>query len=108
MSNAKDIWRDLYEPPLVETAGPGDRRSVGRAASTLLGRAVTLGERSAPVRHVLSHQVIHARFWQAELPVRSTVPKGWVVACEADLAKHAVPRLIERYLQQHFGQDLFS
>jgi A/G-specific adenine glycosylase len=104
----KDIWRDLYQPPLIETTGPGDRRSVGKAADQLLGGPITLGERSAPVRHVLSHQVIHARFWQAEPPARRSLPDGWVVVKESDLARYAVPRLIERYLQAHFAQDLFS
>jgi A/G-specific adenine glycosylase len=104
----KDIWQDLYEPPLVETTGTGNRRTVGVAAAALFGRPVVLGERSGQLRHVLSHQVILARFWDVELPPRARLPEGWLLAGRADMDRYAVPRLIERFLEQHFATDLFT
>jgi A/G-specific adenine glycosylase len=104
----KDIWQDLYEPPVVETPGPGNRRTVGAAAAALFGRPVVLGERSGQLRHVLSHQIILARFWEVELSSGASLPEGWVLAERTDLDRYAVPRLIERFLEKHFAEDLFS
>lgn len=100
----RDIWRDLYQPPLVETSGPSTRTAVAAAAQQAFGRAFTLGAPSGPVKHVLSHQVIHARFWPVERFGTGRLPNGWVKVDRAGLRTHAVPRLIDRFLEQYFAQ----
>ncbi len=98
----RDIWRDLYQLPLVETAGPSTRKAVTAAAADLIGRPVELGSPSVPVKHVLSHQVIHARFWPVKSPGSGRLPTGWVKVDRAGLRTHAVPRLVDRYLEAYF------
>ncbi len=104
----KDIWRDLYQPPLIETSGIGTKAQVARSAEALLGYQPELEALAGPVRHVLSHQVIHARFWTVSVPKRSTIPEGWVLIGPKELKGHAVPRLIERFLEDQGAPDLFS
>jgi hypothetical protein len=43
-----------------------------------------------------------------ELPSGASLPEGWVLAERTDLDRYAVPRLIERFLEKHFAEDLFS
>ncbi|MCC7502023.1 MAG: A/G-specific adenine glycosylase [Flavobacteriales bacterium] len=104
----KDIWRDLYQPPLIETDGAGNKAQVSRSAKDLLGYQPELVALAGPVRHVLSHQVIQARFWNVVDPRRSTMPEGWFLVGPTELKDHAVPRLIERFLESEHGEDLFS
>jgi A/G-specific adenine glycosylase len=99
----RDIWRDLYQPPLVEAAGPVTKRLVAARAAELLGRKVVLSDPSGPVKHVLSHQVIHASFWPVKGPVPRKLPAGWLLVDRAGLEAHAVPRLIDRYLDSYFA-----
>jgi A/G-specific adenine glycosylase len=100
----RDIWRDLYQPPLVETTGPSTRKAVAAAAAKAFGRPFELGMPSEPVKHVLSHQVIHARFWPVKRSGTGRLPTGWMKVDRAGLRTHAVPRLIDRFLQHHFAQ----
>ncbi|MBK9288070.1 MAG: A/G-specific adenine glycosylase [Flavobacteriales bacterium] len=104
----KDIWRDLYQPPLVETTSAATKAQVARRATDLLGYQPILEALAGPVRHVLSHQVIHARFWTVLGSELIAVPEGWVLVGPTELKDHAVPRLIERFLEVPDGPDLFS
>lgn len=65
----KDIWRNLYEFPLVETAGPVEE--VGHLIKGLsfihAENPVTLAGRTRVFKQTLSHQVIHATFWILQL-----------------------------------------
>ena len=103
----KDIWRDLWQPPLIETAGAGTKAQVARSAKDLFGIQPGLEARAGPVRHVLSHQVIHARFWTVLGSEHIAVPGTWVLVGPAELKEHAVPRLIERFLESDERSDLF-
>jgi len=104
----KDIWRDLYEPPLIETPGPATRKAIAQAAAELVGGPVALGRNAGPVKHVLSHQVIHARFWTVEHAGPERLPPGWIRVDRTALGRHAVPRLIERYLESLADTGLFG
>ena len=67
----KDIWRDLYEFPLVETEAPCDWEQVSAApeARALPGidNARVWLYNEEQVVHKLSHQHIYTRFWIVEL-----------------------------------------
>ena len=99
-----DIWKNLFELPLVETAGPVSEEAFRQLAEV---RALFAGdERSAlrlvcgNVKHVLSHRVIHADFYEAVLPEESASFSAYLRVRREDLGEYAVPRLIEAFLEK--------
>lgn len=95
----KDIWLGLFEPPLIESEKPLTRTAFGRTLERELGAGWTVTARSEEQKHVLSHQVIHAVFWELRPPKGFAPPPGWQLVPSAGVAELAVPRLIERWLR---------
>ena len=93
----RDIWRGLYEFPLVETPAAADfaelvctdafREAVGDARWHLM-RSVGM-----PL-HRLSHQTLHATFHRLTIDSAGAFPS----VPTSGLGTYAVPRLLERYL----------
>lgn len=79
-----DIWRGLYELPMKEVA------------------ADDAEEDSLPVkrvRHVLSHQVIHASLYRQKHDAPLPPHKDWLVVPWGELDKYALPRLVQILLE---------
>ena len=83
-----DIWQGLWEPLLVED-GP---------MPTLDGQ-VSL--RRQGVRHVLTHQVLTADFYVANLNSRPQLPEGYLWTDEQKLDNYALPRLVELLFERY-------
>src|SRR3546814_6841642 len=67
---AGDIWQSLYEFPLVETGTPVETSGLFLLEDfrkILNDRHFLVSSVSETVKHVLSHQVILARFWELEI-----------------------------------------
>lgn len=96
----KDIWQGLYELPLLESPGPLTRRSLKAALDHAFGSGWTIGDEEMEQRHVLSHQVIHAVFWQVEPPPQAALPVEWKRVGRRKLGQLAVPRVIERWMEE--------
>lgn len=101
---ANDIWRNLYEFPLIETDTPIDSDALfllPEFAEWLEEMPEYLYKGAVGgIKHVLSHRVLHATFH--ELVVQGDFPKrdGYVAVAFADLDRYALPRLIERYMEK--------
>jgi A/G-specific adenine glycosylase len=97
-----DIWQGLWELPQVETDAPLGPRSFHKLAALLptgrQGGQWKLLEQLGPVKHVLSHQHLIARFWRVRAPQDLIPPPEWRLVTMHDLAGMAIPRLMERYL----------
>lgn len=91
----KDIWQGLWELPLVESEGPLTRKRL----LAQLGQGWRVLSRSEVMKHVLSHQVIHAVFWEV-VPPKGHTPTEWTAVSDHSLRERAVPRLIERWLEK--------
>ena len=76
-----DIWQGLYEPWLVDTVPAG---------------AVLIKQN---VKHVLTHRILLADFYLLEVSEKPSLPPDYIWIPEADLDSYAVPRLIEKFLQ---------
>ena len=103
-----DIWKNLYEPLLIETDGDltgkdevlfrklqdvlGNREGVFQIREGVFFRLVKQG-----VRHVLSHRIIHANFYELRLPVSSVSLEGYQRVAEEDLHKFAVSNLVYQF-----------
>ena len=96
-----DIWKNLYELPLIETdrewteeelyASPQFRRMLARGEEPVV-RLVRKG-----VKHVLSHRVIYANFYEVILPENSASFAKYQRISVEDLHKFAVSRLVNQF-----------
>lgn len=103
---ADDIWRHLYEYPMLETGQPlcaaelmqhPQIQNWFRDAGPITVRSVT----QMP-KHQLSHQCIHAVFFEWEIkkipPEWTSDGINWLVVPESRLKDYPVSRLMEGYL----------
>lgn len=100
-----DIWKNLFELPLVETEAdlaeddfrvlPQVRALMDEAGQPLL-RCVCRG-----VKHVLSHRVIHANFYEMLMPAEAGALKEYQRVAVDDLERYAVPRLVHAFLEKY-------
>lgn len=100
----KDIWRGLYQLPLMETDKElSAKRLVVEARHFVkenFGIEVKMFRQSKPYIHQLTHRTIHALFLEAELPSQVPTAKGKYRAIPVPEIKNIpVSRLIDRYLQ---------
>ena len=108
----KDIWKGLWEFPLLETDKELNEKELQSAAQEfieknfhlppLTSHPSRLTSHVSPLyRHQLTHRTLHARFLRAELPVLpSSLPENTRLVTPAELEKLPVPRLIDKYLRQ--------
>lgn len=90
----KDIWQGLWELPLVESDGPLNAQQL----LARLGKGWQVRAQGEEMKHVLSHQVIRAVFWEVRPPRSFKMPRDWRMVDDQKLHMLAVPRLIERWL----------
>ena len=96
---AKDIWRNMYELPLIETEKAASRSVIAaRSRSMGMGGKFTL-EASDQVVHLLSHQRIEARFWIVRGGGMNSV-NDMIEVEFADLDRFALPQLIAKWLDR--------
>ena len=99
--SGNDIWKNLYEPPLIETdrewteeelyASPQFRGMLAGGEEPIV-RLVRKG-----VKHVLSHRVIYANFYEVILPENSASFAKYQRISVEDLHKFAVSRLVNQF-----------
>lgn len=97
----KDIWRSLYQFPLIESRTPLTEEDL---VNTLIPDSVVSHVQkislSAPILHQLSHRSLHARFIHVEVAaLPSPLPPGWLQISLQNLDAYPIPRLISRYLE---------
>jgi len=96
-----DIWKNLFDFPLIETlkAVGYKKLMLQKEWSDLFsGKNVELVKESKRYRHILSHQIIVAKFYQLKISPFSGLPFQKVALKE--IVKYPVPRLIEKYLEE--------
>lgn len=100
----KGIWQGLHDFPLIETQQKFSQKELMKSAEwekLFAGQEFELQGFSEEHRHILSHQRLYVRFITLELKKKMpvSVSKDWMYVKEADLKKHAVPVLIEKFLK---------
>ena len=92
---AADVWQNLYELPLVETADSQvDFSSVKWLKKV---RPVLI---SRPIKHVLSHRIIYADLYKVVLPPPQRVPAEFIRVSKRQLGNYAVSRLVQKLLEK--------
>lgn len=105
--SAGDIWENLYEFPLVETAGLVEPSELNENEDFLQHFPQAEVQPLGPVvRHLLSHQRIHARFYLLQPGPSGLVEKShWnyhLLENLDNLAKHKlISSFVERFFSAH-------
>ena len=89
-----DIWQGLFEFPMIESKKP---LTMAEVEGSLPGGELAL--LAQDVRHLLTHQRLHADFYCLTLPSSYKQAKGQRVE-ESDLDRYALPRLLEKLLEK--------
>ena len=91
-----DIWQGLYEPFLIENETLKIEDYCARFFQCSMLNVQCLRKN---VRHVLTHRILLADFYLLETLEKPSLPSDYIWIPEVDLDSYAVPRLIERFLQ---------
>ncbi len=98
----KDIWQHLYDFPLIETASNTSENEIFTSIDfkNIVGNAdFTVQNISEEYTHILSHQLIHAKFY--ELSMRALeYNTSYILVAEPDLSYYPFPKLIDEYLKK--------
>ncbi len=90
-----DIWEGLYQFPLIESEAPLSSVEVARRFPK--GRLTCV---ASELKHLLSHQRLHAACYVVELASENEVSAAGQWVAEAALDDYAMPRLLERMLEK--------
>lgn len=106
----QDIWKGLFDFPLVETAAPVNEKSLMQTKEWkalfenfpkgVLRTKFEIRNFSEEVKHVLSHQRLHVRFVEIELKNKLNSKKDWLYIKEGELKKFAVPVVVANYIKR--------
>ena len=99
----KDIWKNLYQLPLLEfpektTPQIVLKRFVAELIKTS-GKNFEVKKTSTHKKHQLSHQTILARFWHINLTKEPILPDYKKISLKS-LKKYPFPVLIDNHLQE--------
>ena len=100
-----DIWQNLYELPLLESDRPLAEEEFlqwPRLHALFPGGCLPeLHRCCARVKHVLSHQILYADFYEVQLPEEAEPFAGCLKVRREELEQYAIPRLIEAFLEKY-------
>lgn len=101
---AKDIWQDLYEFPLLETGEDMEPEALAllpefQRLFEHVGKIQFVSE-AISFKHVLSHRIIYARFYEIEVEKLSPALQQYLLVPETSFEKYAVSRLMSLYWEQ--------
>lgn len=95
-----DIWQNLYQLPLVEQPRKlSDEELIKSEVPFIMEFKFNLHSISKEKKHVLSHQVIHARLVRIEISNDVKIRKPLFKVKTKDISKFAVPRLLELFFE---------
>ncbi len=100
-----DIWQNLHELPLVETEKPynGVDLISSEGFISTFGPGVKIRPVSRPVPHLLSHQKLHAAFFEIENYSEQFIEEnGWFYVSLEELEGLAQPKLIFQFIKSFF------
>ncbi len=102
----KDIWQNLYEFPLWETdynLTIEDLILQQNKIPTLKNILLKFSINNFKIKHVLSHQIIHANFYILETEQENEYLKKCQKTSLNSLSEYPVSRLIELFIENHFN-----
>ena len=99
-----DIWKGLFEFPLIETDSPMDFESLKREDSFIqLFQSTNIKRISLELnnkKHVLSHRILYANFYRIEVDLLGEALDSYLKILEEEIDSYAVSRLMHIYLEK--------
>lgn len=98
----KDIWQHLHDFPGFDASSPPDESEILNRIPEILTEDYRLTKKSPSIKHLLSHQILHVRFWELETNLTHWQMEHTFITDFRELHQHALPRVVENYLAEHF------
>lgn len=98
-----DIWKNMYQLPLIETQGKISSEELQRMKEweSIFGKsAYSVSKEILNYRHVLTHRVIHASFYRVIMEDWKNIPRNINIIEKLQIGKYPIPRIIEKFLQE--------
>jgi A/G-specific adenine glycosylase len=98
----KDIWQDLYEFPLIETANECGTNKILKMAEKqklVLKKGYKLSSVSPLFKQQLSHQLIAGRFLKLSVKKKPQLNNVWQWIMKNKFKKYSFPQFINQYLR---------
>ncbi len=104
--DTSDIWENLYDFPLIESEKPLTPKELiqTKAWAQLIGNDyLYLNKQPRKKKHQLSHQTLHAHFWEVKIGDSDDVsPDNFYIKDKTEnLHEYPFPRLIDAYLKEN-------
>lgn len=90
------IWKNLYEFPFTESKELFDAELLEDS----LREYVELIKVMRPIKHILSHQNIHAKLFVLNLKSNEFFQENWIKIHSRDLSNYPIHRLMEKMIEQ--------
>lgn len=106
----KDIWQNLYEFPLYESSAPIELSDIIKGEwfqSLTQKKPFQIIAQSAEIKHILSHQTIHASFYIFKIDEQISASSPFFHITIDELFQYPVSRLTERFIKK-FSSNLDS
>lgn len=101
----KDIWKNLWEFPLIESDEKKNEEWVLKEAAALFDTKAAVYRPAVDNRvHQLSHQRLHATFHEFLIDTKTVLPPDWEKVDQDSVSGFPVPRLIDLFLKE-FSAD---
>lgn len=101
----KGIWQNLYEFPMIESLSPMDEEGLYAYVQSrgwiAIGEHPSLRMVQKNVKHVLSHRVLYATFYEVQLPENTPSFAGFIRIKQSQTNDYAMPRLLTRFLETY-------
>ena len=101
----EDIWKNLYELPLIETQAALPKEEFLALpefrAMFAEGEEIVVRSVCRDVKHVLSHRVIYANFYEVTLPEESASFGDFKKIKADELGRYAVSRLVHAFIEKY-------
>ncbi len=99
----KDIWQGLYQFPVIESEKKNKTKfelNKSEVTKHLKTDSYKIVKSSAIVKHILSHQIIYAKFWWINMDSISTIKDPNLIKVPwSQLSDYGMPQLIVKYLE---------
>lgn len=105
--SGNDVWKKLYELPLIET----DRKltleqlQLTPEFQRLFNDAGTVTIKGTPIelKHVLSHRIIYATFYEIEIENDAEIGQLYTKTSLEEVHRYPISRLVDRYFEINEG-----
>lgn len=98
--SSNDIWQNLYQLPLIECEKALSDSELLKADHPVKKVQVNIKYISGQKKHILSHQIIHAKLIYLEVQSNFNNPSPLIRVNKKDISKFAVSRLVEQFLHE--------